>query len=51
MRGLIHNGGTLEQLQFASNIATEISRITKADLKNQLPVPEEVINAERLIQV
>lgn len=51
MRGTIRNGGTQDQLQFASDIATEVCRITKVDLKNRMPLPEEVINEERLIHV
>ncbi|KAF2114573.1 hypothetical protein BDV96DRAFT_101408 [Lophiotrema nucula] len=51
MRGLVRNGGTLEQLQFASDIATEVCRITNVELKNRMPLPEEVINEERLIHI
>ncbi|KAF2104224.1 hypothetical protein NA57DRAFT_70441 [Rhizodiscina lignyota] len=51
MRGLIRNGGTREQLQFATDIAMEICQLTNVQLKNQMPLPEDVINEERLIRV
>jgi hypothetical protein len=48
MRGLMRNGGTSEQLQFASDIAAEACRLCDVQLKNRMPLPEEVINEERL---
>ncbi|KAK1771565.1 hypothetical protein QBC33DRAFT_554727 [Phialemonium atrogriseum] len=48
MRGTIRNGGTREQLQAAYDIAIEICRICDVRLKNTMPLPEEVINEERL---
>jgi hypothetical protein len=48
MRGLMRNGGTSEQLTFASDIAAEACKICEVQLKNRMPLPEEVINEERL---
>jgi hypothetical protein len=48
MRGLIRNGGTREQLDFAFNTAMDICRICQVDLKSQMPRPGDVINEERL---
>lgn len=48
MRGLIRNGGTREQLNFAFETTMEICKITDVRLKNKMPDPEDVINEERL---
>lgn len=48
MRGTIRNGGTREQLQAAYDIAIEVCRICDVRLKNTMPLPEDVINEERL---
>ena len=48
MRGLIRNGGTIEQLRWTYDTATTICEICEVQLKNTMPTAEEVINAERL---
>ena len=51
MRGLVRNGGTLEQLRFAADVAIEICRLTDVRLKSRMPVPEEVVNVRRLMSL
>lgn len=48
MRGLIRNGGTREQIDYAFDMATRICEICDLRLKNTMPKPEDVINQERL---
>jgi hypothetical protein len=48
MRGTIRNGGTREQLEAAYSIALETCRVCEVVIKNEMPKPEDVINAERL---
>lgn len=48
MRGLIRNGGSEQQLRFAFETTMEVCKITDVKLKNEMPIPESVINEERL---
>lgn len=48
MRGLIRNGGTIEQLRWTYDITREICDICEVQLKNRMPTAEEVINEEHL---
>lgn len=48
MRGLIRNGGTKTQLDFAFDTALEVCRICDVKLKNPMPKADDVINEERL---
>lgn len=48
MRGLLRNGGSIDQLKFALDTTMEVCRITDVRLKNQMPNPDDVINEERL---
>ncbi|KAH7024548.1 uncharacterized protein B0I36DRAFT_415976 [Microdochium trichocladiopsis] len=50
MRGVVRNGGTREQLEFAWEIAIAVCRICEVKLKNQMPRAEDVIHEERLIR-
>lgn len=46
-RGLIRNGGTIEQIDYALGITQDICQMTGVALKG-LPQVEEVVNEERL---
>lgn len=48
MRGIIRNGGTREQLDYAFSVTTSICEICEVHLKNTMPKPDEVINEEHL---
>ncbi|KAF2422864.1 hypothetical protein EJ08DRAFT_725274, partial [Tothia fuscella] len=48
MRGLIRNGGSRKQLEFAHRVTKDIVSICDILLKNKMPQAENVINEERL---
>lgn len=51
MRGLINNGGSVEQMDEAFSIAKEVTKICGVVLRKPLPVIQDVVNKERLIQL
>jgi hypothetical protein len=48
-RGLINNGGTLEQIHYATDIAKNICKVTGVELKKPLYVVDEVIRDHELL--
>ena len=48
MRGLVRNGGTEQQMDFALTVALNVCRIENVRLKNTMPIAKDVINQERL---
>lgn len=48
MRGLMRNGGSEEQLEFALKVTMEVVAICEVRLKNEMPRAEDVVNEERL---
>ena len=48
MRGTIRNGGSREQLETAYGIAVDVCRVCGVVLRNEMPRPDDVIEAERL---
>ncbi|OAA57616.1 hypothetical protein SPI_07275 [Niveomyces insectorum RCEF 264] len=48
MRGVVRNGGTRAQLDYAYDAAVAVCAICDVRLKNTMPRPEDVINEERL---
>lgn len=50
MRGLINNGGSMEQLDEAFSIARDVTKICGVVLRKPLPAVEDVVGKERLIR-
>ncbi len=48
MRGVLRNGGTRAQLDYAFATATAVCDVCEVRLKNTMPRPEDVVNEERL---
>ena len=49
MRGLINNGGSMEELEMAFEVAKRICEVCKVVLKKALPKVEDVVGKARLI--
>ncbi|KAF2843297.1 hypothetical protein M501DRAFT_1012654 [Patellaria atrata CBS 101060] len=48
MRGLIRNGGSVNQIQYVLDTVDRICKVTEVQLRNELPTVDLVIDAERL---
>ena len=49
MRGLINNGGTMEDIDMALGIAKDICKLTGIEFKKEMPRPEEVWSKDDIV--